>query len=718
MPGTQAALDQADSPATADDADEPEWQKHVNNIQKQGCALHFFNVLERKNFSQQLKGQCIFCNQTITSTGAVRLAEHLQDKCAACPTLVRHSFLAVKERKCVKRKFKEEQVTSAREEMALQAEKAATTKEQAKQQGIRVSFKAEAAELADKAIAKFFYANGLPFSAASHEADSYYRDMISSIQKASSSYVPPGANALSNSLLDACHKDMQAAIAARDPHGNVADKFGCTYVSDGWDDVSHHPLINSAYVMANNGGTYLRSVDTSGFTKDASYLAQLMIDDIYQIGPANVIAVCTDTCNSMKAAWRKVEAEFPWMFIVPCQAHCASLLAKDIGGISEVAQTVKEENTISGWFTNHQKPLAILRDVTKNLLKKSLELKKAAATRFGSHTLVGERQLELKNCLQAAIVHPDYVSQGYKDEADTVDQGSGYQTVRECKGGTVKRLVLDDADGGFWDRVKNHVDLTLPVLKLIRRHDSSAPSVGKAYHGWFEVGENIQESRTTYSAEAKDKFDSRWSYAHCALFSAAYVLDPEFVDHDQASNEEVMLDFLDATEKIGMLMAVKEDVANGKYKLAKDNLERGSDGKPTCFPTVRDPRVQQFCTKVNAQLSLYRGKKGIFDREYVFAASAGMPSHLWWEQYGCTVPQLQSMAMLVLSQPGSASVCERINSEFAFVVDKRRNRLKHEKADKLVGLFHNLRLLRKMNRVKYAEPIVGWGEGKIESFGL
>ena len=59
--------------------------------------------------------------------------------------------------------------------------------------------------------------------------------------------------------------------------------------------------------------------------------------------------------------------------------------------------------------------------------------------------------------------------------------------------------------------------------------------------------------------------------------------------------------------------------------------------------------------------------------------------------YGASVPELQEVAMLVLSQPASASIIERINGEFAFVKDRRRNRLAHQKANKLVGLFHNLR---------------------------
>ena len=74
------------------------------------------------------------------------------------------------------------------------------------------------------------------------------------------------------------------------------------------------------------------------------------------------------------------------------------------------------------------------------------------------------------------------------------------------------------------------------------------------------------------------------------------------------------------------------------------------------------------------------------------------------------MPELQTVARLVLSQPASSSICERINGEFAFVKDPRRNRLGHEKAAKLVGLFHNLRLLGRMKKPTYTEPALGWND--------
>ena len=37
-------------------------------------------------------------------------------------------------------------------------------------------------------------------------------------------------------------------------------------------------------------------------------------------------------------------------------------------------------------------------------------------------------------------------------------------------------------------------------------------------------------------------------------------------------------------------------------------------------------------------------------------------------------------------------------------------RLSHEKANKLVALFHNLRLLKRMKTPNYTEPMIAWGD--------
>lgn len=141
------------------------------------------------------------------------------------------------------------------------------------------------------------------------------------------------------------------------------------------------------------------------------------------------------------------------------------------------------------------------------------------------------------------------------------------------------------------------------------------------------------------------------------------------------------------------------------------------------YPSVNSSReVKEFAIEVNSQLALYRGKKGIFARSWVCDAAASMPAYMWWDNYGSNAPHLQECARIITAQCASASIVERVNSEFAFVKDRKRNRLSHGKADRLVSLFHNLRLLKNMKKTAYTEPSVGWSEDEnksgITKFGI
>lgn len=360
---------------------------------------------------------------------------------------------------------------------------------------------------------------------------------------------------------------------------------------------------------------YQRSVDTSGFTKSAEYCAALMIVDIYDIGCTKVILVLTDTCSTMRKAWSIVEDEFPWISCAPCQTHCPSLLLTDIAKLPEPTAVIKEENIVVSWISNHQKPLAILRQKVRAQFGKSKELKKAGATRMGTNTFVGERLEEVKACLQATMVDPEYVKQGYKDLPADAETSNCETITRENKGGTAKKLVMDD--DGFWKRVDNHVKLTMPVCKFLRRHDTSAPAAGKVYHGWYELGQHLKDSEVSYSKEAIDKHESRWAYAHCAFFAAGYVVDPEFVGHDQASNAEVMEGFNETVEKIAILLKVRSEMEKYEAQWAKRrtaiNADVAAQGKwddyPT-YPTTKDKEIKEFCGTASSQLTLYRGKKG------------------------------------------------------------------------------------------------------------
>ena len=225
---------------------------------------------------------------------------------------------------------------------------------------------------------------------------------------------------------------------------------------------------------------------------------------------------------------------------------------------SQAKTLVHEEGIITQWFNNHHFPLAKLREYTVKKLGGPCELVKAAATRFGTNTLVGERLLKLKGALQATCTDEAYLEKNYVDKINTEEESGSGRVVRTNKGGTAGKLCLDNRPTtGFWARCDSHVQATLPMLKMLRRFDSSAPTLGKLYSSWHELGQHFETTASEFKKDALEKHAARWAYGYTEIAGAAYVLDPEFHGHEQHKNNEVMTSFNNAVEKIAILEQIK-----------------------------------------------------------------------------------------------------------------------------------------------------------------
>ena len=251
-------------------------------IEKPMHVLPFFNGLELKVAgSQQRIGSCMFRTRQITSTGATRFLLHLT-QCSSAFAEVREPCKKLLQGTNGKRKLKQEAASVADDEVAMKLAKIKKEKEQMKQMSIKSGFRAADSEAADRAVANFFYATVVSFNVASDTAPgSLYHQMFKAVANAPKTWKPPCRKKLAGPLLETCHDQMERDVADRDPGGVLAERFGIAVTSDGWDSTDHLPLINSAYITSNNGGVYLRSVDTSGHIKDGEYCAKLMIEDIY-----------------------------------------------------------------------------------------------------------------------------------------------------------------------------------------------------------------------------------------------------------------------------------------------------------------------------------------------------------------------------------------------------------------------------------------------------
>ena len=161
---------------------------------------------------------------------------------------------------------------------------------------------------------------------------------------------------------------------------------------------------------------------------------------------------------------------------------------------------------------------------------------------------------------------------------------------------------------------------------------------------------------------------ARWDMLHTAAHGAAFAADTEFVSHQLPV--QAMTDF--------EVMAARLLPPDG-------------------------------CSKAVAQLAMFRERRWVFSRPATWEAARCMPGFSWWKLYGADTPELQYMAVRLLSQVTSSSSCERNWSDYSYIVNKRRNRLGAKRAEKLVYVFSNARLVDKEQSVGKETEFVAWG---------
>jgi hypothetical protein len=74
--------------------------------------------------------------------------------------------------------------------------------------------------------------------------------------------------------------------------------YGAALAGDSWSSVNNHPLLNMMCASP-VGKEFLEAIDTSGHMKDAVYIADLIKRYLIEVGPENVLQVCTDNASVM-----------------------------------------------------------------------------------------------------------------------------------------------------------------------------------------------------------------------------------------------------------------------------------------------------------------------------------------------------------------------------------------------------------------------------------
>ncbi|PWZ57795.1 hypothetical protein Zm00014a_030395 [Zea mays] len=119
-----------------------------------------------------------------------------------------------------------------------------------------------------------------------------------------------------------------------------------------------------------------------------------------------------------------------------------------------------------------------------------------------------------------------------------------------------------------------------------------------------------------------------------------------------------------------------------------------------CVETFYHGEDEKAYRAVNDDLDRFQTKQGSFSKNMARSCQRfDFNPASWWRLYGGGAPDLQAIAIRILSLTTSSSGCERTWSVFEQTHTKRRNRLTTERLNNLVFIQFNNRMLSKKERI-------------------
>ncbi|XLT04511.1 hypothetical protein HN51_043260 [Arachis hypogaea] len=263
------------------------------------------------------------------------------------------------------------------------------------------------------------------------------------------------------------------------------------------------------------------------------------------------------------------------------------------------------------------------------------------------------------------IKDKDYVAKQIRD------------VIREVGLSNVVQIVTDNAP--LLNVAPTRFASTIVMLKrfrLLKSTDTDAPTLHLVHEMWDSMIKKVKSA--IYLYERKDEQESssfydvvhsilvqRWTKSSTPFHCLAHSLNPRYYSHQWLRED---LTRVSPHQDI--------EITNERVKCLK-----------RYFPNEEERR------KVNIEFASFSDGRGVFD-DYDSLNDRGIvDAKSWWLIHGSKAKFLQPIALRLLGQPSSSSCCERNWSTYFFIHSLKRNKLKPNRAENLVFVHTNFRLL-------------------------
>ncbi|CAH9118983.1 unnamed protein product [Cuscuta epithymum] len=274
------------------------------------------------------------------------------------------------------------------------------------------------------------------------------------------------------------------------------------------------------------------------------------------------------------------------------------------------------------------------------------------------------------------------------------DEWASYREDDQGKARFVREKILSEY---WWDQIDYILAFSDPIYSMIRACDTDKACLHLVYEMWDSMIEKVKveiykhEGISVYEDSAFFKvvygiLVARWGKSSTPLHCLAHSLNPRFYS-------EVWLD----ADPARVPPHRDGEISQERMKCFRRLYPNGDD---------YDKVLDEF-----ASFSL---KTGPFADITSLSKRGNTEPRSWWANFGAQTPILQSLAFRVLGQPTSSSACERNWSTYSFIHSLRRNKLTPKRAEDLVFVHNNLRLLSRSSEQYTDEKTKMWDVGGDE----
>ncbi|KAK6145420.1 hypothetical protein DH2020_022240 [Rehmannia glutinosa] len=467
--------------------------------------------------------------------------------------------------------------------------------------GVPGIYKKKDKDEVDKKLAKFFTLNNIAFNVVQKES---FKEFLRAIMDYGPSYKIPSYSILRTKLIPDVKKDVEHYVA-----------------------------------------------EVSKEKKTGTYLRDILITVVEDIGPQHVTQFITDNASNFESAGDMLMGKYIHLYKTRCAAHGIQLLLKDIyGEVEWVRNVIDDAKLIVTYMYKHTIILSLMREHTNNK-----ELKHPCATRFASNFKMLESVLNVEDELRVFVA------------------SSTWRGLEYSKQAMAKNVTSIIQRSEFWKQGKEVLHALEPLVRVLRLVDGEGSTSAYLYEAMERAKEAIKQN----CHHNQSKYMQIWTLFEVRrsnniihpVHAAAAFLNPAYMRSENFREDK----------------EIKEGIAYVLENLVSPDEKSG----------------------FLKELQLYRMKpSSLFTSTAISMLKTSHP-RVWWDFCGDSLPILRKYAIRILSQPCSSSPCERNWSAWEAAQTKKRNRLTPEMLDTLVYVRMNTMMMEKFDvlKAKDLEPI-------------